>query len=170
MRRRWYQLHPPQQRFGERRRGQTVCPQLVREGDTAKVDLKKELRQLYAPCLGRMELVGVPELTFLMVDGRGAPGLGEEFREAISALYSTAYTPKFMLKGRLDGGPPDFVVTPLEGLWTDLSQDDSRSGWEWTLMLLQPDFVTQALVEEARKGAAQEGVAQPRAPRSRRVL
>jgi hypothetical protein len=119
-----------------------------------KVDLKKQLKQLYGPRAGRMEVVEVPELAFLMVDGRGRPEESEEFRAAIPALYTTAYTLKFMLKGRSDPGLPDFTIMPLEGLWpSDVLSEGREGDWEWTLMLLQPDFVTPALVTEALEEA-----------------
>jgi hypothetical protein len=38
-----------------------------------KLDLRRELKTLYAPPAGRPVLVDVPELSFLMVDGEGDP-------------------------------------------------------------------------------------------------
>ena len=47
----------------------------------------------------------------------------------------------------------DYGVMPLEGLWwaDDMSDfiNDNKSNWKWTMMIMQPDIVTQALVQAA---------------------
>ena len=65
---------------------------------TVKVDLRRELRQLWAPPREPV-LVEVPELPFLMVDGRGDPNGSPAFTEAIAALFSLSYRVKFALRG-----------------------------------------------------------------------
>jgi hypothetical protein len=116
-----------------------------------KIDLKRELRELYHP--GRKPcLVDMPEMGFLMIDGRGDPATAPAYREAIEALFSVAYTVKFTSK-QMPGGT-DFAVMPLEGLWW--SEDPAsfltgdRVRWEWTAMIMQPDVVTPEMVEAAR--------------------
>ncbi|MGI6209319.1 MAG: GyrI-like domain-containing protein, partial [Anaerolineae bacterium] len=92
-----------------------------------------------------------PPIAYLMVDGQGDPNTSAAYREAVQALYSVAYTLKFMLKG----GPEayDFTVMPLEGLWSaddwDAFVSGDRAAWEWTAMIAQPPPVTPALVEQA---------------------
>ena len=54
-----------------------------------------------------------PPFHYLMIDGKGAPE-SQLFQDALAALYSMAYTVKFMLKS---AGRTDFVVPPLETLW-----------------------------------------------------
>jgi len=122
---------------------------------TTKIDFKRELRELYAP--GRTPvLVEVPEMAFLMIDGRGDPNTADSYREAIEALYAVSYTVKFAVKR----GPAeiDFGVMPLEGLWwsedpTVFSTGD-KSAWNWTAMIMQPELVKADIVEEARHQAA----------------
>ncbi len=113
-----------------------------------KVDLKKELRHLYAQRAGEISVVDVPRLGYLMVDGAGDPD-GAEATAAIQALYPVAYKVKFLMKAR----GSDFVVMPLEGLWWADDMDDFLAGrrdrWRWTYMILQPDFVTADVVSEA---------------------
>ena len=41
-----------------------------------KLDLKKEHRDLYSPSLRKIEIVKVPRLQFLMLDGQIEPGEG----------------------------------------------------------------------------------------------
>ena len=48
----------------------------------AKVDLKKELKQLYFPSAKEVTVVDVPPMNFLMIDGRGDPNTAPEFKAA----------------------------------------------------------------------------------------
>ncbi|MGD0452664.1 MAG: GyrI-like domain-containing protein [Solirubrobacteraceae bacterium] len=121
---------------------------------TTKIDYKRELRELYAP--GRTPaIVEVPELAYLMVDGHGDPNTAAEFSDAVEALYTIAYAAKFAVK-RSAGGV-DYGVMPLEGLFwaadTSVFTTEDKSAWDWTLMVMQPDCVTYAIVEEARATA-----------------
>ncbi|MDA8097980.1 MAG: GyrI-like domain-containing protein [Clostridia bacterium] len=123
----------------------------------AKVDLKKELKHLYDCPAGGPVIVEVPAMNFIMVDGAGDPNNSPEFSEAVEALYGLSYTLKFKLKKGEAG--TDYGVMPLEGLWwTDDMREfslNARDRWKWTLMILQPEFVTADLylqvLEEVRK-------------------
>ena len=79
-----------------------------------KVDLKKELKHLYNPSVKEINLVDVPPMNFVMIDGSGDPNNAQEYRDAIEVLYSISYTIKFTV--RKDQGI-DYGVMPLEGLW-----------------------------------------------------
>ena len=116
-----------------------------------KVDLKQQLKHLYQPSAKEVVLVEVPPMNYLMVDGEGDPNTSQAYADAVAALYAVAYTVKFMVKK----GPLaiDYGVMPLEGLWwaedmANFSVDD-KSSWQWTMMIMQPDFVTAALVDTA---------------------
>ncbi len=129
-------------------------------GDAEKVDLKKTL-DAYRCEKGRFRVLDVPDLTYLMIDGAGAPS-SAAFAEAIETLYPVAYALKFASKRQLGR---DYVVPPLEGLWwaDDMSSFTSardKSRWSWTLMVLVPEWVTQDMYE-----AAVEQVAAKTAPR-----
>jgi len=116
----------------------------------AKIDLKKELKELFSPPSKAPAIVDVPEMQFIMLDGQGDPNTSEDFGDAMGVLYGLSYTLKFMLKE--DGH--DWVVMPPEGLWwaedMDVFRVDSRKDeWLWTLMIMQPDVVTSAHFETA---------------------
>ncbi len=116
-----------------------------------KIDYKKELKHLYKPSPKSIELVDVPEMNFLMIDGQGDPNTSQEYSDAIEALYAVSYALKFMIKkGNLQ---IDYGVMPLEGLWwvDDMSQFsiDDKSNWKWTAMIMQPEHVTQNLFAAA---------------------
>ena len=116
-----------------------------------KVDYKKELKHLYRSSAGKVEIVEVPRMNFLMIDGKGDPNTSQEFKNAVEALYSLSYTIKFMIKKGEAG--IDYGVLPLEGLWwaDDMSSFsvDTKENWKWTLMIMQPEFVTREMVEKA---------------------
>ncbi|MFF9564025.1 GyrI-like domain-containing protein [Leifsonia sp. NPDC014704] len=117
---------------------------------TVKTDLKKELG-LYAPRRGRFEVVTVPPLRYLMVDGHGDPNTSGEYRDAIQTIFPLAYALKFLSKRSLDR---DYTVMPLEALWwaDDMASFTSardKSQWHWTALNLVPDWITDAHVEEA---------------------
>ena len=119
-----------------------------------RTDLKQELGELYRPT-AQPRLVEVPELTFLMTDGHGDPSASGRFSAATGALYALAYTAKFMLRRRTG---EDFAVMPLEGLWWAPEMTafltGQKAAWEWTLMMVVPDFVTADVVDAARGRAA----------------
>jgi len=119
----------------------------------ASVDLKKKLKDIYFPSAKEVAVVDIPELSYLMVDGKGDPKTSKDFQDAIEALYSLAYTIKFTLKRQGKGG--DYVVMPLEGLWWTRDEGggfdyDTRDEWKWRAMILQPDAVTAEHLEKAK--------------------
>ena len=124
------------------------------------IDLVKTLKPLYSPSAKAPVIVEVPELAFLMVDGRGDPNSAEEYQAALQALYGVAYTLKFTLK---KAAPErDFKVAPLEGLWWTDGEPPSldalrtdRESWNWRMVIAVPDDVTAAEVAAAADAAAQ---------------
>ncbi|MBT9130486.1 MAG: hypothetical protein DDT42_00545 [candidate division WS2 bacterium] len=118
-----------------------------------KVDFKKELKYLYSPTKKEIEIVDVPEMNYLMIDGVGDPNISQDYRDAIEVLYSVSYTLKFMVKK--GEAAIDYAVMPLEGLWwaDDMSyfSQGNKEMWKWTAMIMQPPFITKELFEEALK-------------------
>ena len=116
-----------------------------------KIDFKKELKNLYRPSVKSVERVTVPAMNFLMIDGQGDPNTSQEFQDAIEALYPVAYALKFTVKK--GGMAIDYGVMPLEGLWwtDDMStfSVDCKESWKWTLMIMQPEFISSTMVEDA---------------------
>lgn len=120
-----------------------------------KVDLKREI-PTYAARRGRFDLVEVPPMQYLMLDGRGDPNTATDYRDAVASLYPLAYRLKFLSKHERER---DYVVPPLEALWwaDDMASFTSRrdkARWHWTLMILVPDWLTGHDVDEARTGLA----------------
>ncbi|ABQ24991.1 GyrI-like domain-containing protein [Geotalea uraniireducens] len=123
-----------------------------------KMDLKKTLKHLYQPSAKEIVRVDVPEMNFLMVDGEGDPNTSQSFSDAIEALYPVSYTLKFMVKKGEMG--VDYAVLPLEALWwaDDMSafSTGNKDVWKWTLMIMQPEFITREMVKEAMEEVARK--------------
>ena len=117
----------------------------------AKVDFKKTQKEFYQPGSKEVVVIEVPEMQFLMIDGMGSPGDSKEYQDALATLYPVAFKTKFLSKAK----GKDYVVPPLEGLWWADNMNDYRSGirdkWKWTMMIMQPDWISNQMIEEAIK-------------------
>jgi hypothetical protein len=107
-----------------------------------KIDLKREL-SCYTAKRDSPQLIPVPDLQYLMIDGHGDPNTAV-YEAAVSALYPLAYKLKFASKHHLER---DYVVMPLEGLWWAEEMDSfttarDTSRWDWTLLIMTPDWIT----------------------------
>ena len=115
-----------------------------------KYDVKVAHKALYAPSAREFAIVEVPPMRYLAVDGHGDPNTSALYAEAIEALYGVAYTLKFASKKALGR---DFAVAPLEGLWRadDLNAfvTGDKESWDWTIMINQPDWITDDDVASA---------------------
>ena len=89
-----------------------------------------------------------------MISGKGNPN-DHEFSEKIGILYSLAYAVRMMPKqGYTPEGYFEYTVYPLEGIW-DLTEEGKESDTLnkdellYTIMIRQPEFVTQEVVNKA---------------------
>jgi hypothetical protein len=124
-----------------------------------KIDLQKTYKNLYIPSAKAVQLVEVPAFNFAMIDGAiepgQMPGTSPAFQEATQALYGVSYTLKFAAKQRKEN-PIEYGVMALEGLWGlkegefDINKKDN---WTFRLMIMQPDFITQAMFQDALRQA-----------------
>lgn len=125
---------------------------------TAKFDYKKEYKDLYMPKTKPM-LINVPEMQFIMVNGKGDPNTSQEYKNAMEILYGLSWSIKM---SKMSGNQPDgyfeYVMPPLEGLWwfEDMEGFDGKNITDknkflWTSMLRQPPFVTQEVFERAKE-------------------
>ncbi len=119
------------------------------------LDLKKTLKHLYAPSAKAVTVVDVPPLPYLMIDGEGDPNSAPRYGQAVAALYNMAYGIRAIAKA----SGQVFTVMPLEGLWTfrgamienfEITKAD-KDRFVWTMMILQPSFVTAGMLNEARE-------------------
>jgi len=135
---------------------------------TTKTTGDPQIDALYKVRKGRVEIIDVPELFYLQVEGRGAPE-GDGFAEAMRALYAVSYGAHFAVK-KAGGDAPR--VMPLEAQWwaegddaqatmeriasgTAAMDESDRTAWCWRAMIVQlPPIdaeVIDAAIENARK-------------------
>ncbi|HCT28296.1 MAG TPA: hypothetical protein DIW85_19100, partial [Stenotrophomonas sp.] len=127
-----------------------------------RIDFKKRDRALYQPPMGRFVTVDVPPLPYVMVDGRGDPNTAPDYLQAVQWLYSVSYALKFALKAT----GQDYVVPPLEALWS--AEDPAsfvarrKDEWAWTVMIRTPEGIAPAQWQAAvSKACAKLGEAPP---------
>jgi hypothetical protein len=124
-----------------------------------KLDLRKQLKHLYNPSKRDFQLIDIPAMNFVMIDGQGDPNTSESFQTASQALYSVSYTLKFEFKKNQG---VDYPVMPLEGLWwaddMEVFRMERRSDWKWTLMIMQPDVVKRSHFKTALQQAAKKDI------------
>jgi hypothetical protein len=124
---------------------------------TGKTDLKRDIAP-YAARTGRFDLVQLPPLRYLMVDGHGDPNEAE-YGDAIATIFPVAYRLKFFSKKELGR---DYVVMPLEALWwsddmASFTTARDKSRWDWTAMNLVPDWITDDHFDAVRAEVAAAG-------------
>lgn len=95
-------------------------------------------------------LVTIPAQNYIMLSGKGDPN-DIDFSNRVGALYSLAYGVKSAYKATpLREGIEDFAAYPLEGIWKKAEGDRlEKEKLKYTIMIRQPDFVTEDLVKEA---------------------
>ena len=117
-----------------------------------KYEWRKQEKNLYGVKQTPI-IVEVPKQKFILLKGKGNPN-EVDFSDRISALYSVAYAIKMLfknaMKNKTDSEITDFTVYPLEGLWEKVDGKElDKSKLEYTLMIKQPDFITQEIFTEA---------------------
>ncbi|MGJ8527153.1 GyrI-like domain-containing protein [Maritalea sp.] len=108
-----------------------------------KLDFKKSDKVFYSGKVGRFDVLDVPAMQYLMIDGEGGP-VGASYPPSIAALYGLSYGLKFYSKQQLE---KDYVVCPMQALWWADDMDTfitrEKSAWKWTVMIRQPDWISQ---------------------------
>lgn len=88
---------------------------------------------------------------YLTIEGIGGPG-GENFNDAVAALYAVAYTVKMTRKNNNLG---DYVICKLEArYWSNNKQclsEQDKSQWRWQLMIRTPSQVSMSDIAQAAK-------------------
>ncbi|MCL1984550.1 MAG: GyrI-like domain-containing protein [Methanomassiliicoccaceae archaeon] len=117
-----------------------------------RIGLSEEISRLYGNTSRTPVLVDVPEMNFIMFDGTGRPD-EKDFQISAEAVYTVSYILKFEIaRKRLD---IDHKVMPMEVRWC-LDRTDGVS-FSWTMMIMQPPFLTEAMFAEAVGMAIRKG-------------
>ena len=123
-----------------------------------KLDLKKQHKEIYAPSSKKVSMLDLGPMSYLMIDGKGTPE-SPEYARAVQALFAVSYAMKFITKK--EPKALDYGVMPLEGLWwaddmAHFSTSRDKNQWQWTMMIRQPDFITEADIGEALEAATKK--------------
>lgn len=123
-----------------------------------KIDLKKTIGT-YTARPGQFDVVTVPTMRYLMIDGHGDPNTSQEYADALATIFPVAYRMKFHSRNELDR---DYTVMPLEALWWSNDMDSfttarDKSRWDWTVMIMTPDWLTATHVDAARDAVQRKG-------------
>ena len=117
-------------------------------------DYKKEYKEYYLP-KNKPVLVSIPTMNYIAINGHGDPNDEKgEYKDALSLLYSIAFTLKMSYKTdyRIEGYF-SYVVPPLEGLWWQNNSNtidyQHKEDFNWISMIRLPDFITKKDVDWA---------------------
>ncbi len=128
-----------------------------------KYEWRKKDKTLYLP-KNEPTIIDVPTIRYLTVTGEGNPN-SEGFAECVGALYGISYGIRMMPKsGVTPEGYFEYTVFPLEGIWGFTEEGiakykegssivEMKDYFTYKVMIRQPDFVTDALVEQVRSVA-----------------
>lgn len=118
-----------------------------------KLQYDKTLKKMYVCKKRQPFILDVPQMKYLCFDGMGHPS-DDDFQRACDALYTLSYTIKFEIaRRRFD---MDYKVNPMEVTWhLDKGKEETR--FTWTMMIRQPDFVTEEIFVEAVDIARKKG-------------
>lgn len=115
-----------------------------------KHEWKKHEKELYGT-KEKPQLLTVEKQKFFTITGLGDPN-GEDFSERIGVLYSVTYAVRMMPKsGFTPEGYFEYTVYPLEAIWESIDESVAmdKTSLSYTVMIRQPDFVTQDIVDRA---------------------
>lgn len=118
-----------------------------------KYDWKKQEKEWYG-VKQKPRNIHIPKRRFITLKGKGNPN-DEVFSLKVSALFSVAYAIKMKFKSDhkqcLDHEIHDYSVYPLEGVWGLDDTTFNKDKLEYTIMIAQPNWITQSMVDEAIK-------------------
>lgn len=124
-------------------------------------DYKKEYKEFYMP-KRKPEIIEVPSMNYIAVRGKGNPNEeGGEYKQAISILYTLAFTIKMSYRGEHKiEGYFEYVVPPLEGFWWQEGvagiDYQNKDAFNWISVIRLPDFVKKEDFEWAVNEAEQK--------------
>lgn len=112
-------------------------------------EMKARLKELYLPPAKDFVLVDVPEMRFVMIDGRGAADRSD-LDHAVKWLFTAIYPIKRIARQRMG---KNFVEPPLEGLWWADNMQDFTCGKKdklnWRMMIVfEPDWLTAEMLDD----------------------
>lgn len=121
-----------------------------------KHEWKKHEKEFYGTN-NKPIIINIPKQNYITINGKGNPNY-PDFAERIGVLMSIAYPIKMNFKKSNINNIQntqiypftDYSVYPLEGLWQSNDSDiTNKDAYEYTIMVRQPDFITQEMFDSA---------------------
>lgn len=118
-----------------------------------KFEFDSELKTIYTSNRKNPFIVEIPPMNYLTFEGTGHPS-SEEFQVSCEALFTLSYIVKFEIsRKRLN---IDYKVNPMEVTWL-LDKRQEKTEFTWTMMIMQPEFITKEIIDEAIQIARDKG-------------
>jgi hypothetical protein len=118
-----------------------------------KIGYDRLVKKLYLHSIDKLQITLIPALCYAMADGQGDPNANPDFKNCADALFLVSHAIKALpQKDVIPDGYFEYHINVLEGIWNvpegerfDIARKDRLL---WTLMIMQPPFVTQALFSD----------------------
>lgn len=118
-----------------------------------KYEQSGDLKTLYRSTKKEPFFVEVPPMNYLTFDGTGHPAQ-EDFQISCEALFTLSYIIKFEIARR--ELQLDYKVNPMEVTWY-LDKGADQIAFTWTMMIMQPEFITEKMIGRAIQIAREKG-------------
>jgi hypothetical protein len=113
------------------------------------LDDRRRLEALYLPPTDDFVLLEIPDMQFVMIEGRGSHS-SEAFAHATRWLFAAIEPIRPIAMERMGN---NFVEPPLECLWWADDMNDfiagNRDKWRWRQMIVTPDWVDKEMFDSA---------------------
>lgn len=109
--------------------------------------MKKQYKQMYKQSKKPI-ILETENQKIVYIMGCGDPNTSQEFQKHIEKLYKFSYAIRMSYKKEPIAGYYTYNVGPLEGIWTTTDQLEytgDKSKLKYKLLIVQPDFVTEAV-------------------------
>lgn len=110
-----------------------------------KIEYTDTQKTLYGCTKKTPFFIDVPKMNYLQFNGNGHPS-ENDYQIACETLFNIAYIIKFKIAR--EKMKIDFKVNPMEVTWF-LDKSGDKIKFSWTMMLMQPDFITPKDIDEA---------------------
>lgn len=118
-----------------------------------KLEFDSDLKTIYRSTRKDPFFVEIPQMNYLTFDGTGHPS-SVDFQVSCEALFTLSYIVKFEIsRKRLN---IDYKVNPMEVTWF-LDKKQEKTEFSWTMMIMQPKFITKEIIDEAIEIARNKG-------------
>ncbi len=111
------------------------------------IDFLKLHPELYDAPPGKAIFITPPKLSYLAIAGQGSSITHEGFQNAMQLLIGVGFSMKCNLKFNPPENFVDYIMPPIEVI--RYHTDQKKTEWKWKLLLMQPDYITEEMVNKA---------------------